>query len=116
VPLSLFATARRHWTWLRGAIERHCQFSREARLHRAKKNEGPCTPPGLLYSAHWQVTHSSRCGNRVFCIWQLCARDSGNKTAASAHGMGLGGLAVDAMAIGCLGVERCGGRFFVLSH
>ena len=38
VPLSLFATARRHWAWLRGAIEQHCQFSREARLHRAKKN------------------------------------------------------------------------------
>jgi hypothetical protein len=45
-------------------------------------------------------------GNRVFCIWQPCARDSGNKTATSAHGMGSGGLAVDAMAIGCLGVER----------
>ena len=40
VPLSLFATARRHWAWLCGAIERHCQFSRESRLHQAKKNEG----------------------------------------------------------------------------
>jgi len=45
-------------------------------------------------------------------IWQPCARDSGNKTAASVHGMGSGGLAVDAMAIGCLGVERRGERFF----
>ena len=41
---------------------------------------------------------------------------AGNKTTASTHGMGSGGLAVDAMAIGCLGVERCGERFFVLSH
>jgi hypothetical protein len=30
--------------------------------------------------------------------------------------MGSGGLAVDAMAIGCLGVDRRGERFFVLSH
>jgi hypothetical protein len=37
---------------------------------------------------------------------QAGATDSGNKIAASAHGMGSGGLAVDAMAIGCLGVER----------
>ncbi len=42
----------------------------------------------------------------VFLIWQAGACDSGNKIAASAHGMGSGGLAVDAMAIGCLGVER----------
>ena len=41
--------------------------------------------------------------------------DSGNKTAASAHGMGSGVLAVDARAIGCLGVDRCGERFFVLT-
>ena len=40
------------------------------------------------------------------------AHDSGNKIAASAHGMGSGGLAVDAMAIGCLGVERREERFF----
>jgi len=35
---------------------------------------------------------------------QPCTRDSGNKTAVSAHasGMGSGGLVVDAMAIGCL--------------
>jgi len=44
-------------------------------------------------------------------------RDPGNKAAASAHGMGSGGLAVDAMAIGGLGVDRHGQRFFfVLSH
>jgi hypothetical protein len=35
-------------------------------------------------------------------------RDSGNKTTASAHGMGLGGLAVDTVEIGCLVVDRCG--------
>ncbi len=40
------------------------------------------------------------------------ARDSGNKIEASAHGMRSGGLAVDAMAIGCLGVERRVERFF----
>jgi len=38
--------------------------------------------------------------------------DSGNKIAVSAHGMGSGGLAVDAMAIGCLGVDRRVERFF----
>ena len=43
-------------------------------------------------------------------------RNSGNKTAASAHGMRSGGLAVDAMAIGCLGIDRRGERFFVLDH
>ena len=48
----------------------------------------------------------------VFRIWQAVACDSGNKIAASAHGMGSGGLAVDAMAIGCLGVERRVERFF----
>jgi len=51
VLLSLFVTARRHWTWLRGASERLCPFSREARLHRAKTNEGSCTPSlGYLLS------------------------------------------------------------------
>ena len=38
--------------------------------------------------------------------------DSGNEIAASAHGMGSGGSAVDAMVIGCLGVERRAERFF----
>ena len=42
---------------------------------------------------------------------QSCARDSGNKIAASAHGMGSGGSAVDAMVIGCLGVESRAERF-----
>ena len=51
-------------------------------------------------------------GNKVFRIWQAGALDSGNKIAASAHGMGSGGLAVDAMAIGCLGVDRRVERFF----
>jgi len=40
------------------------------------------------------------------------AADAGNKIAASAHGMGSGGSAVDAMVIGCLGVERRAERFF----
>ena len=50
----------------------------------------------------------------VFRIWQAGACDSGNKIAASAHGMGSGGLAfsVDAMAIGCLGVDRRVELFF----
>ena len=38
--------------------------------------------------------------------------DSGNKIAASAHDMGSGGLAVDAMAIGCLGVDHHVDLFF----
>ena len=52
-------------------------------------------------------THAAHCGTRV---------DSGNKIVASAHGMGSGCLAVDAMVIGRLGVERRVERFFVLSH
>ena len=39
-------------------------------------------------------------------------RDPGNKAADSAHVMGSGGLAVVAVAIGCLGAERRGERFF----
>ena len=31
-------------------------------------------------------------GNTVFCIWQPCAHDSGNKIDASAHGNGIGRL------------------------
>jgi len=38
--------------------------------------------------------------------------DVGNKIAASAHGMGSGGSAVDAMVIGCLGVDRRAERSF----
>jgi len=44
VPLNLIATARRHKTWLRSASKQLSQFSREASLYRAKKNEGSCTP------------------------------------------------------------------------
>ena len=51
-------------------------------------------------------------GNKVFRMWQAGALDSGNKIAVSAHGMGSGGLAVDAMAIGCLGVDRRVELFF----
>jgi len=55
VPLSLFATDRRHYTWLRRMSERLCQFSREARLHRVEKNGGSCTPSLDCYAAHWPV-------------------------------------------------------------
>jgi hypothetical protein len=54
-----------------------------------------------------------------FSAYDSRARNSGNKTVASAHVMGSGVLdddPVDAMAIGCLGVDRHGERFFVLSH
>ncbi len=51
-------------------------------------------------------------GNRPFCIWQPCARNAGNKIAASAHGMGSGGSDIDDMVIGCLDVERRAERFF----
>ena len=43
VPLSLIATDTSHKTWLRSASEKLSQFSREARLQQAKKNEGSCT-------------------------------------------------------------------------
>jgi len=59
VPLSLFATDRRHWAWLRGAIERHCQFSREPVYTGLKKMKGLAPHPWAIYSAHWPVTHSS---------------------------------------------------------
>ena len=54
-------------------------------------------------------------GNHVFWICQPCARDAAKKNTASAY-VRAGDLAVDAMEIGCLGVERRGRRFFVLSH
>jgi hypothetical protein len=60
VPLSLFTTVRRHWTWLRVASELLCQFSGEARLHQVKKNEGSCTPSlGCLLSP--LASHSDGC-------------------------------------------------------
>ncbi len=52
--------------------------------------------------------------NQPFLARQPNARDPGNKAAASAHGMGSGGLAVDAMAVGSLGVERRVERLFAL--
>jgi len=58
VLLSLFATARRHWAWLHGAIERHCQFSREACLQRAKKNEESCTPSLDYYTQPTGKSHT----------------------------------------------------------
>jgi len=46
---------------MRGASERLCQFSREARLHRAKTNEGSCAPSLGCYAAHWPVTPMDAC-------------------------------------------------------
>ena len=65
-------------------------------------------------------THTLPCtqqvpGHKVFCIWHPCACDSVNKIAASAHGTGSGGLAVDAMATGCPGAERRVERPLILS-
>ena len=70
-------------------------------------------------SVHFVYTSRADPENGVFCTHQPCARDPGNKVAASAHGMGLGGLTVDAVAIGCLGAARrsaVGNDFFVLEH
>ena len=36
-------------------IEPHCKFSREARLHRAKENEGSCTPSLVYYTISQDV-------------------------------------------------------------
>jgi hypothetical protein len=47
-------------------------------------------------------------------LHMAAVRDSGNKIAASAHGMGSGGLAVDAMVIECLGAP-CGAFFSYLA-
>ena len=54
----------------------------------------------------------SRSPETRFSTYGRRSRNSGNKISASAHGMGSGGLAVDAMAIGCLGVDRRVERFF----
>jgi hypothetical protein len=70
-------TARRHWAWLRDVIERHCQFSREARLHLSKKNEGSCTQSLGYYSANWQVAHSSAC---------MCVRGGKRHSSPFPHG------------------------------
>jgi hypothetical protein len=72
---------------------------------RPRRMSAPCTQARAEHVCQ-ACTGGAGPGNRVFCIWQPCARDPGNKTAVSAHGMGSGGLAVDAMAIGCMGVER----------
>ena len=45
VPLSLFATDRRHYTWLRRMSEQLCQFSREAVYTGLKKMEGLAPHP-----------------------------------------------------------------------
>ena len=66
-------------------------------------------PAGLYSCPYSYDTRPFVCeacpGNKVFRIWQAGARDSGNKIAASAHGMGSGGPTVDAMVIGRLGVD-----------
>jgi hypothetical protein len=91
----------------------------------------PMPPPRLVPRTHaapahpacrnGPSTHVLLCtqyvpGNKIFCICQPCARNSGNKIAASVHGMGSGCLAVDAMVIQCLGVDRRVERFFILNH
>ena len=79
----------------------------------------PITVLVLVINTHYYYRrmYARPCpGNQVFCICQPWTRDARNKNDASAYGMGAGGLAVDAMVIGCLGVDRRGRRFFVLSH
>jgi hypothetical protein len=65
---------------------------------------------GLGRRIHGSVEYTKLSTNKQHSLSQPYARDSGNKIAASAHGMGSGGLVVDAMsaAIGCLGVDRRG--------
>ena len=70
VPLSLFATARRHWTWLRSASERPSHFVSDL----ASSLGSPvCTGPNKMKglaphpwtgSAHWPVTQA-RVGVRM---------------------------------------------------
>ena len=50
--------------------------------------------------------------NQPFRARQANAPNPGSKAATSAHGMGSGGLAVDAMVVGCLGAARRVERFF----
>jgi len=68
VPLSLFATARRHWAWLRGAIERHCQFSGRPVYTGLKKMKVLHPIPGLLTQptgkSHTQVD-ACVCGGEI---------------------------------------------------
>ena len=76
-----------------------------------------CAPRTQERPEHTRTPHApSIPGNKVFCLWQACVRDSGNKIAASAHGMGSGGLAVDAMAIGCLGVDLFSIQYSVIAQ
>jgi hypothetical protein len=51
VPLSLFATARRHWTWLRSASERLCQFTLGSKISATTSN--------LSFRRVYQVTSQS---------------------------------------------------------
>ena len=68
MPLSLFATARRHWAWLRGAIERHCQFSGRPVYTGLKKKKVLHPIPGLLTQptgkSHTQVD-ACVCGGEI---------------------------------------------------
>ena len=81
----------------------------------------PCAP--RAHTAHHPYSYHTVCRRsspvliygpktKPFLAHQPNARHPGNKAAASAHGMGPGDLTVDAMSIGCLGVDRSGERFF----
>jgi hypothetical protein len=73
-----------------------------------------CTPYTGTARAHTPSHTPSRTPETRLSAYgsRTRARDSGNKIDAIAHGMGSEDLAVDAMAIGCLGVDRHGERFF----
>ncbi len=75
-----------------------------------------CAPCTQERPEHTRPYAPSRSPETRFSAYVSRARNSGNKIAASAHGMGSGGLAVDTMAIGCLGVDHRLKLFFVLSH
>jgi hypothetical protein len=73
---SLFATGRRHWTWLRGVSERLCQFSREARLHRAnfEKLKGLAPHPVLLSVPRHRPPCDTTCSLGCWCNRFLIVR------------------------------------------
>ena len=78
------------------------------RIHAAPAHSVRMNGPNTHVSARTQYGS----GNKPLCILQPSACDAGNKIEASAHGMGSGGSAVDAMVIGRLGVDRRAERFF----
>ena len=114
------------------ACRRRWKGARRCNVRRPPAVPGTASPHACLYldsrhapTPHLRTPHTGTArthphpactqkvpGNKVFHIWQAGALDSGNKIAASAHGMGSGGLAVDVMEFGCLGVDRRVERFF----